>query len=61
MTQEARFVISAFFRLTDQDKLEVSQLIERYIKTAIPLRQEMVERISVIFQPAPFGCPICGK
>jgi hypothetical protein len=53
--------MSAFFRLTDQDKLAVSQLIERYMTTAIPLRQEMVERISVIFQPAPFGCPICGQ
>jgi hypothetical protein len=53
--------MSAFFRLTDRDKLEVSQLIERYMTTAIPLRQEMVERISVIFQPAPLGCPICGQ
>jgi hypothetical protein len=60
MSQEARFVLSAFFRLTDNDKLEVWQMIERYMTTGVPLRQAMVEQISVIFHPAPYGCPICG-
>ena len=59
MTKEARFVLSGFFRLTDHDKLEVSQMIERYMTAAIPLRQEIVERVSVVFHPPPFGCLIC--
>ena len=61
MTPEARFVLSAFFRLSDQDKHEVSQMIERYLTTGVPLRQGMVEEISVIFHPPPYGCPICGR
>lgn len=61
MTREAQFVLSGYFRLADQDKLQVSQMIERYMATAIPLRQEMVERISVVFHPPPFGCLICGR
>ncbi len=61
MSQAARFVLSAFFRLTDQDKLEVAQMIERYMTTAVPLREVMVEDISVIFHPPPYGCPICSR
>jgi len=61
MTPEAQFVLSAFFRLSDHDKLEVSQTIERYLTTGVPLRQDMVEDISVIFHPPPYGCPICGR
>ena len=54
-------VLSAFFRLSDHDKLEVSQIIERYLTTGVPLRQGMVEQISIIFHPPPYGCPICGR
>jgi hypothetical protein len=61
MTPEARFVLSAFFRLSDHDKLEVSQMIERYLTIGVPLRQGMVEDISIIFCPPPFGCPICSR
>jgi hypothetical protein len=61
MTPEVRFVLSAFFRLSDHDKLEVSQMIERYLTIGVPLRQGMVEDISIIFHPPPFGCPICSR
>lgn len=59
MTRQARFVMSAFFRLSENEKREVANTIEYYMGTAIPLRENMVEDISVVFDPPPFGCPIC--
>jgi hypothetical protein len=59
MSQQVRFVLSAFFRLSAVEKEQVVEQIQHYLSVGIPIRNDLEEQISVVLQPRPFGCPIC--
>ncbi len=59
MSQQVRFVLSAFFRLSAVEKEQVVEQIQHYLSVGIPIRNDIEEKTSVVLHPRPFGCPIC--
>jgi hypothetical protein len=61
MSQQVKFVLSAFFRLSDIEKEQAAAQIQRYLSVGIPIRNFIEETTTVVLHPPPFGCPICGE
>ena len=61
MSPQAKFVLSAYFRLSDIEKEQVFNQIQHYLSVGIPIRSAIEEATTVVLRPRPFGCPICGE
>ena len=61
MSPHVRFILSAFFRLTDVEKRQAVDQMQQYLTTGIPIRPFIEETTTVVLHPRPYGCPICGE
>jgi hypothetical protein len=60
MSKQSDFVVAAFAKLTEKDKIDVKNRIDQYFSHD-PVKKHIVEGTTVSFGPQGAGCPICGR